>query len=120
MPEFVDWLNARDLDSLYGSVNTALDRGDWVVFPTETGRTFAACADQPEALTRFPAEGSLWSLALPESTNLADWVGDVSPIARRLVRRCWPGPVCFLFEGASQNDSAAPLNHLIRLRIGAN
>jgi protein arginine phosphatase len=117
MPEFVDWSTVRDAGELYSRVGVVLDRGEWVAFPTETGTALAACVDRAEALTRIPAEGWSWSLGMPEAANLAEWAGELSPLARRLIRRTWPGPVCFEFSQASPTESAAQLHELTRMRL---
>jgi protein-tyrosine phosphatase len=117
MPEFVDYASVRDLDALDARLEAVLDQGDWVAFPTETGCALAACVDRAEALTRLSPEGLYFSLALPESANLDDWVGDVSPIARRLIRRTWPGPVCLEIAGAVRTEPSAKLHDLVWLRV---
>lgn len=117
MAEFVDWSSVRDAAEFYGRVGAVLDRGEWVAFPTETGPALAACVDRAEALTRIPADGLHWSLAMPEAANLADWVGELSPLARRFIRRTWPGPVCFEFAYAAKTESAAQIHELTRMRV---
>ena len=118
MPEFVDWSSARDLEQVYHRAGEVLETGGWVAFPTESGHAVAARADRPEALAAIPEESGVWSLALAEAANLADWVGDLSPVARRLARRSWPGPVCFEFAAPARTESAAQLHELVRLRVG--
>jgi L-threonylcarbamoyladenylate synthase len=117
MPEFVDCSSVRDIVELYSRIGALLDQGQWVAFPTETGTALACCSDQADPLTRIPVDGWSWSLAMPEAANLADWVGEPSPLARRLIRRTWPGPVCFEFARPAATESVAQLNELTRMRV---
>src|SRR5262245_32724943 len=117
MPEFVDWPSVRDADEFYRRVGAILDRGEWVAFLTETGTAVASCVDRAEALTRLPREGWSWSLGMPEAANPAEWAGELSRLARRMIRRTWPGPVCFEFPPASPTESVAQLNELTCMRV---
>ena len=117
MPEFVDYSNVRNLEELYARIEASLHQGEWVAFPTETGFALAACTDRAEALTRLPTEGLHFSLALPESANLSDWAGDLSPVANRLIRRTWPGPVCVEIADAARTEFSSQLHEMTWLRV---
>src|SRR5262249_27740525 len=107
MPEFIDWSAVRDPGRLRDGVREVLDAGGWVAFPTETGPALATRADRPDGLSRVPADGLNWSVALPDDASLLAWTGGLSRAARRLVRRTWPGPVAFEFAGADQSAPVA-------------
>jgi protein-tyrosine phosphatase len=119
MPEFIDWRQVREPARVRDQLIAVLDAGGWVAFPTETGAALAARADRPEVLRSIPAEGLSWSVALPENADLEDWTGGLSTMARRLLRRTWPGPVTYIFAGAAQTGPAAELDQSVRERVAS-
>jgi protein-tyrosine phosphatase len=69
-----------------------------VAFPTETVYGVAASALSAGAVERVltikgRAEQNPLPLAIKGAEEAIDYVPDISPLARRLARRCWPGPV---------------------------
>jgi L-threonylcarbamoyladenylate synthase len=78
-------------------VATAVHDGELVVFPTETVYGVAARADVPEATARlFAVKRRRQELALPVlGADSADVIGlgELSPLARALAARFWPGPL---------------------------
>jgi tRNA threonylcarbamoyl adenosine modification protein (Sua5/YciO/YrdC/YwlC family) len=83
----------------------ALERGGLVVFPTETVYGIGVNLDRPDAVERLdelkgrPKDKHL-TLHLPDVGSLSQHVegGAVSPAARRLMRRFWPGPLTLIFR----------------------
>ncbi len=72
--------------------------GEVVGFPTETVYGLAALADDEAALARLRelkgrAEEHPFTIHLPDPWALAEEAAQVSRVARRLIRRCWPGPL---------------------------
>jgi protein-tyrosine phosphatase len=108
---------AREPMALVRQAAEALAAGRWVVFPTETGYALTARADRPEALARVPGGDLAWSLALPVGSAVAAWAGGLSRTACRLVRRCQPGPVTFVFAGAARSGPAAELPDAVRMLV---
>jgi protein-tyrosine phosphatase len=58
----------------------------------------AASALSPEAVQRLwdlkgRDEDATFALAIKSSDDALDYVPDLSPLAARLARRCWPGPI---------------------------
>jgi L-threonylcarbamoyladenylate synthase len=117
MPEFIDWKESREPARVRDHAAAVLASGAWVAFPTETGFALAARVDRPDALAKIEAEGLNWSLALPENANLDEWTGGLSKIARRLIRRTWPGPVTYVVAEAAQAGPSAQLAWLVRERV---
>ena len=86
------------------SVDVAVEiirRGQLVAFPTETVYGLGADASNPAAVRRlFEVKGRPSShpvivhLASPDA--LGSWARGVSPIAWRLARRFWPGPLTLI------------------------
>jgi len=79
-----------------------LAEGHGVAFPTETDYVVAASVRDAAAIERIvplaPArEGEpRLSLALKSADEALDWAPRLSPIGRRIARRCWPGPVTII------------------------
>ncbi len=75
-----------------------LDEGGLVVFPTETVYGLAARADLPEAMARLRAAKSrgpdkAFTLHLGSIDQADRYVHALPPVARRLIRKTWPGPL---------------------------
>lgn len=80
----------------------ALAEGRAVAFPTETDYVVASAARLPTAtealLSLATARGDepLLSLALKSADEALDWAPAITPVGRRIARRCWPGPVAII------------------------
>jgi protein-tyrosine phosphatase len=80
----------------------ALAEGRLVAFPTETDYVVAASVREPQATAALrqlaparAAEPPL-TLALKSADEALDWAPRMTPVGRRIARRCWPGPVAML------------------------
>jgi L-threonylcarbamoyladenylate synthase len=76
----------------------ALRHGGVVVYPTETLYGLGVDATNPTALARLVAlkgrePGKPISVLVADETMLSELAAELSPLARRLVRRFWPGPL---------------------------
>ena len=92
----------------------ALGEGKLVAFPTETVYGIAADAAQEAAVARLlqikgRRPGQPLTLAVKSAAAAFDFCPDVSPLGRRLGRRCWPGPLTLVLSGSH------PEGHLRRL-----
>jgi tRNA threonylcarbamoyl adenosine modification protein (Sua5/YciO/YrdC/YwlC family) len=103
IPVTVDWPDAPPAPAALESARLALERGGLVALPTETVYGIAARADRPDALERLAAVKRR-----PPQTPLTWHVGSfaalerferVSPLARRLIQRYWPGPLTLVLPG---------------------
>ena len=100
-PFVIDATSLEDSrDAVHRAVQ-AIAEGRLVVLPTETSYCLAANALQSRAVRRIvelrgggnQGIGSELPVVELKSTGEAlDFVPDLSPLARRLTRRCWPGP----------------------------
>jgi protein-tyrosine phosphatase len=117
MPEFVDWKTALDPLALVARGVEALQHGERVAFPTETGYAVVARARDEAASSKFPVASVEWSLALPDPVEIGEWVADLGPVAMRLARRCWPGPARLLLGGRRNADKLAQLSTPARERV---
>lgn len=96
MTKIVDIRGKDDRRAAVSQVAGALLEGALAGLPTETGYVAAAHLLDGEAVARLaklpPAQTGL-VLALRSEREIEDYVSSVSVLARRLMRRCWPGPV---------------------------
>jgi protein-tyrosine phosphatase len=119
MTEVLDWQTAARPHTVVRQAVRALARGDLVAFPTETVYGVAAHALVPEAVERLrhgkgrPVEKPL-TLALRGSAEAFDWAPEISPLARRLARRCWPGPMTLVLDAGVERGLASRLPRSVR------
>jgi tRNA threonylcarbamoyl adenosine modification protein (Sua5/YciO/YrdC/YwlC family) len=100
MPPLV--INVRSADDTRDCIHRAvqaLAEGQLVAFPTETVYALATSALDESAVARLlkakrrpPGQPPL-TLGVKSADEALDYVPQMSPLAQRLARRCWPGPV---------------------------
>jgi protein-tyrosine-phosphatase/tRNA A37 threonylcarbamoyladenosine synthetase subunit TsaC/SUA5/YrdC len=101
-PMVIDLRRSEDVRDVVHRAVQALAEGRPVAFPTETDYVIASSARIPaaaELLRRFAAERAdepRLTLALKSADETLDWAPRLTPVGRRLARRCWPGPVAML------------------------
>ncbi|MCG8584754.1 MAG: threonylcarbamoyl-AMP synthase [Pirellulales bacterium] len=113
-PAVIDIRKAEDTRDVVHRAVEALARGNLVAFPTETVYGLAACARHPEAVDKLiEAKGRAaqhpMALAVKSASDALDYVPNMSPLARRLSRRCWPGPVTLVLENHHPDSLLARL-----------
>ena len=91
-----------------------LAEGRCVAFPTETDYVVAASGRDPprrspgSPRSRLRVQASRCSpLALKSADEALDWAPRLSPIGRRLARRCWPGPVAMIVRRRPRGEPRA-------------
>lgn len=99
----IDLQDVEDQRDVVHRAVEALAAGQLVAFPTETVYGVAASALNEDAVERLVnAKGRLSShpltLAIKSSDDAWDYVPGMSPLAERLARRCWPGPVTLVLD----------------------
>jgi protein-tyrosine phosphatase len=114
MPQVLQWQHAPDAQrAVVETCRQSLLRGELVALPTEAVYVLAASALHPEAVARLAArrgEGApLPTVALRRPEEARDWVPELGPLGRRLVRRCWPGPVILVAGGGAGAGLASRL-----------
>ncbi|OHB72944.1 MAG: threonylcarbamoyl-AMP synthase [Planctomycetes bacterium RBG_13_63_9] len=102
-PVVIDVRNAEDHRDVVHRAVQALVEGQLVAFPTETVYGVAASALDAEAVTRLVAlkrrrPGHALTLAIRSADEARDYVPDMAPLAQRLARRCWPGPITLVVD----------------------
>jgi protein-tyrosine phosphatase len=99
-------INLKTIDDHRDAVHRAVEAlaaGKVVAAPTETVYGLAALATDGAAVERLLAakrrpEGVPVALALKNADEAGDFVPEMPPVARRLARRCWPGPVTLVVD----------------------
>ena len=99
----IDLRHADDLRDVVHQTVQALAEGKIVAFPTETVYGLAASALDERAVERLATikgrkQGHPLALAIKSADEARDYVPDMSPLAQRLARRCWPGPVTLVLD----------------------
>lgn len=102
-----------------------LAEGALVGLPTETGYVLAAGALKSEAvqtlagLDRVAAPCSL-VLGVKSAEEVRDYVPNISRFGRKLTRRCWPGPVTFVFGVSEDAGLLKALSPTVRSAVVAD
>ncbi|MEO6708673.1 MAG: L-threonylcarbamoyladenylate synthase [Planctomycetota bacterium] len=98
--------------------------GQVIAIPTETVYGLAARADMPEAVLRLraiksrdEAQALTWHIG---SLVELERVGRVSPMARRLAERYWPGPLTLVIPGVPRGLESVAQNDWIGVRLPAH
>jgi len=101
-PMVIDLRRTDDARDVVHRAVQALAEGRAVAFPTETDYVVAASARLPAVSERLlplaperPGEPRL-ALALKSADEALDWAPRITPVGRRIARRCWPGPVIMI------------------------
>ncbi len=102
-PRVIDVRQADDVRDVVHRAVQALAEGQLVVFPTETVYGVAASCTLDSAIDRLiEAKGrganAPFTLAIKSAEEAEDYVPNLSPLARRLARRCWPGPITLVVD----------------------
>ena len=108
-PIVIDVRRTDDLRDVVHRTVEALAEGKLVAFPTETVYGLAASALDSAAVQRLVdvkqrGPSHPLALAVKSADEALDYVPDISPLGRRLARRCWPGPVTLVL-GDNHPDS---------------
>lgn len=103
-PLVIDIRAADDMRDVVHRAVQALHEGNLVVFPTETVYAVAACALSEAGIqkllrvkNRQPGQKPL-TLALKSVDDALDYLPAMPPLAMRMARRCWPGPITLVCE----------------------
>ena len=100
---FIDLNQTEDVRDVIHRAVEALSSGKIIAIPTETVYGLAASALQPEAVKRLwelkgRDSGKPFAIAVKSLEDSLDYVPEMPPLAKRLARRCWPGPVTLVMD----------------------
>jgi tRNA threonylcarbamoyl adenosine modification protein (Sua5/YciO/YrdC/YwlC family) len=118
-PVVIDLRNADDWRDVVHRAVQALAEGGLVAFPTETVYGIAASALDEAAVARLVAlkdrkTAKPLTLAIKSADEARDYAPDMCPLARRLARRCWPGPVTLVLDDSHPESLVRQLPDSVR------
>ncbi len=121
-PVVVDLRQAEDVRDVIHQATQALREGRLVVFPTETVYGVAARASDAQAVERLlrvkgRQEGHPLTLAVESDQQALTHAPDMPPLAQRLARRCWPGPVTLVLDDTHPDSLTRQLPPSVRQAV---
>lgn len=121
-PQVIDVRTADDVRDVVHRAVQALAEGQLVAMPTETVYGVAASARDATAVDHLieakgRAAGHPLALAIKSEHDALDFVPDMSPLARRLARRCWPGPVTLVLDADHPESLLGQLPDAVRQAV---
>lgn len=105
-------------DAIHRAVQ-ALAEGKLVAVPTETVYGLACSALNEEAVARLArlkqrSATHPFTLAVKSADDAMDYVPNLFPLAERLARRCWPGPVTLVVDSHHSDSLLGQLPQTVR------
>ncbi|MBN2215771.1 MAG: threonylcarbamoyl-AMP synthase [Pirellulales bacterium] len=121
-PEVIDVRKADDVRDVVHRAVQALVEGKLVVVPTETVYGVGALALDEQAVARLSAVkdrrgGHPLPIAIRSGEEALDYAPDMSPLFRRLARRCWPGPVTLVVDNSHPESLITRLPREVRQAV---
>jgi protein-tyrosine phosphatase len=121
-PMVIDLRLADDWRDVVHRAVQALAEGGLVAFPTETVYGLAASALDSQAVAKLLAakdrrEGNPLPLAIKSADEARDYAPDLSPLAQRLARRCWPGPITLVVDDSHPESLVRQLPPEVRRAV---
>ena len=118
----IDLEEAVDARDVIHRIVEFLAQGKLVAFPTETVYGIAASALQPAAVERLSElkkrdATKPFALALQSAEQCLDFVPDISPLALRLSRRVWPGPVTLVLPAEHSESALRQLDETVQQAV---
>lgn len=115
----IDLKSSEDQRDVVHRAVEALSAGKVIAIPTETVYGLAASALKPEAVSRLlhmkgrPPDSPL-AFAMKSLDDALDYVPNMSPLARRVARRSWPGPVTLILDADHPDSVVHRLDETVR------
>lgn len=114
-----------DLRDVVHRAVQALVEGGIVAFPTETVYGLAASALDEQAVARLSdvkgrGKNHPFALAIKSLDDALDYVPHMPPLAERLGRRCWPGPLTMVLAADGNEGLAGRLSESVRGAVCPN
>ncbi|MBL8852956.1 MAG: threonylcarbamoyl-AMP synthase [Planctomycetaceae bacterium] len=111
-------------DAVHRAVQ-ALAEGKVIALPTETVYGLAVSGLCPEAVEKLcaqkarPCERPL-AIAVKSADDALDYVPTMTPLGRRLARRCWPGPLTIVFPDIGPDSVITQLSKDVQRRVAGD
>ncbi len=124
-PELIDARHTQDPNDAVHRTAEALAEGRVVVLPTETVYGLAVRASDPQAVERLSRikgrqSGHPFTLAVRSAEEARNYVPQMSQLADRLARRCWPGPVTLVLDNKPPQGRWRELPPQVQTRVSPN
>jgi tRNA threonylcarbamoyl adenosine modification protein (Sua5/YciO/YrdC/YwlC family) len=121
-PVVIDLRTAEDCRDVVHWAVQALAEGRLVAFPTETVYGVAASALNARAVERLVEAkgrepGHPLTLAIRSAEEARDYAPDMSLLAHRLARRCWPGPITLVVDDSHRESLVRRLPPVVRQAV---
>lgn len=121
-PVVIDLRSAEDWRDVVHRVVQALAEGGVVALPTETVYGLAASALDEQSVGRLIAAkdrtgAKPLTLAVKSDSEARDYAPDMCPLARRLARRCWPGPITLVVDDSHPDSLVRALPPKVRQAV---
>jgi L-threonylcarbamoyladenylate synthase len=122
-PTILDFTQADDGRDIVHRAVQALAEGQLVGLPTESNYCLVAAAHDLSAVEQASAVAAvidgepLLTVAVKSGDEAADWAPGLEPLARRLARRCWPGPLAMLIRGDHPEGLVRQLPSAVQPRL---
>ena len=121
-PAVIDVRTVDDPRDVVHRAVQALAEGKLVALPTETVYGLAASALHEQAVSRLRdvkgrSAGHPFTLAIKSADDALDFVPELSPVAERLARRCWPGPLTLVLDDTHPESLVKQLPAAVRAAV---
>jgi len=121
-PPLLDLRDACEATQHIRHAAEALREGKVIALPTETVYGLAASAADESAVQRLlnikdRPEGKPLAIALHSRDEAMKFVPQMSPLADRISKRCWPGPVTVVFAGALEQGAGRDLPPAVQAAV---
>ncbi len=121
-PVVIDLRSTDDWRDVVHRAVEALAEGGLAALPTETVYGLAASALDEGAVGRLAELKDRTSakpliLAIKSAEEARDYAPDMCPLARRLARRCWPGPVTLVVDDSHPDSLVRQLPSAVRRAV---
>lgn len=122
MPKVLDLRASDDIRDIVHRSVQAIVEGQVIAAPTETVYGLAADALNARAVARLSeikGEGAQLPLAIsvPSREAACDFIDTLTPLARRLSYRCWPGPLTLVVPSGAELSAVTRLPAEVQRRI---
>jgi protein-tyrosine phosphatase len=124
-PTILDLKKIHDPNDAVHRAVQALAEGKIVGLPTETVYGLAVSGLCPEAVMRLSDHKARdpnrpLAIAVKSADDALDYVPHMSPLGRRLARRCWPGPLTIVFPEIGSDSIISQLPKEVQQRIAGD
>ncbi|MBL8892860.1 MAG: threonylcarbamoyl-AMP synthase [Planctomycetaceae bacterium] len=111
-------------DAVHRAVQ-ALAEGKVIALPTETVYGLAVSGLAPDALEKLCVQKARTcerplAIAVKSADDALDYVPTMSPLGRRLARRCWPGPLTIVFPEIGPDSVITQLSADVQRRVAGD